>query len=187
MKRLFKRLIIPLSAIDTALPDKGVIVDLGCGEGIISKKLSQNSKRKILGIDMDKNKIARAKKNARSNEKYRVGNIISIFLPKKISGFVIADVLHHLSRVDQKKVLARMIKHIERKGMILIKEINAHDVIRSKLSRIWDYLYYPQDQINYLSSTEITEYMEKAGFKVKHTKKRLFTPTSVHVFVCTKL
>ncbi len=186
MKRFLKRIIIPFSLIDHSLPAKGTIVDLGCGEGSICHMLSQKSGRQILGIDQDKDKIARAKREARSNEQYRMGNILSIPLPKKISGFVIADVLHHLSKPDQKQILARMIKHIEKGGVILIKEINSGDVIRSKLSRVWDYFFYPQDKINYLSKSEIIKYMENAGFQVQHTKKRLLTPTSVHVYTCTK-
>ena len=88
---------LPLEEIDRVLPQKGHIIELGCGEGVIARHLAKNKKRQVLGIDLDVQRITDSKTK---NLKFKVGDITAINYKSK-EGFVISDVLHHLSFKDQ--------------------------------------------------------------------------------------
>ena len=188
MKAFLKRLILPLKDIDHALPQSGKIVDLGCGEGLVSFAIAQRRARTVIGVDQNKSKINQAKSRVgdQKNINFLTANILLYQLPHELSGCVIADVLHHLSRKSQKQLLTRISRHLKRGGVLVIKEINRLDVIRSKTSRLWDFLLYPHDQINYLSSGEIEMIMKKLGFTVTQQKKHLLVPASINIYICTK-
>jgi ubiquinone/menaquinone biosynthesis C-methylase UbiE len=55
-------------------PKKGeLIVDLGCGEGYFSKKFAHDGAQ-IIGIELSKELVAKAKESKNSNEEYYVGS-----------------------------------------------------------------------------------------------------------------
>jgi len=187
MKYFLKKSILPLNAIDQHLPQSGTILDLGCGEGTVSLYLASKQKRNILGFDLNKSKIIRAKQNAKSNTKFFVKDFIKEPFPKNISGCVLADVLHHITPPNQKILIQKISKSMKKGGVLIVKEINTLDPIRSKLSRLWDYLFYPQDKIYFLSKPELIRILEKNKFKVKHFKKHLLVPASIHLYISTRL
>ncbi len=177
-----RSLILPLYQIDQELPKKGKITELGCGQGIISKYLSKEKKREITGIDMDKKRIP---KFSNSNLKFKVADITKIKYPKQ-DAFVISDVLHHLSHKDQKNLLSNIFKSTNKNGFLVIKEIDAEDFLRSKLSRFWDFIFYPKDRISYQKSSELKKYLRKLGFDVNVKKACQLFPGSTILFVCKK-
>lgn len=188
IRTIIKHLFIPLRSIDQALPDSGVIVDLGCGEGFISSFLARNPKRTVIGIDQDQTKIMQAKleDDKFNNLNFKADNILTTKIPSHTVGIVISDVLHHLSQKSQQDLLTRITNSLKKDAVIVIKEINRADVIRSKLSRLWDLILYPQDKINYLSTKEIDQVMNQQNFTIQHLKKHLLVPASIHLYICTK-
>lgn len=186
MKSLLKRLILPLKNMDKALPKSGTILDLGCGEGLVSHHLSTQKKRQIIGIDLDPQKIKIANNKRKSNLKFITGSILNYAPLKKISGCVLADVLHHLSKKSQLALLKKISKIIKPGGVLVIKEINTDDVLRSTLSRIWDFIFYPNDKINYFSKSQLIQILAKQGFTIRHEQTNLLSPASVHLFIATK-
>lgn len=188
MKRWLKHLFIPFSTIDAALPHNGLIVDIGCGEGAVTLFLARRPRRRLVGIDRDETRLQSAKLAAKrqKNVRFRKGDLLNLSLPKNLSGSVIADVIHHLPRSFHSKLLNAIVKNLKKGGILVIKEIVTDDVLRSKLSRLWDFILYPQDTIYYRSIKEYTHMLEKAGFKVTHQRTNAFTPASIHVFIATK-
>ncbi len=110
--------------------------DLGCGVGIIAKQLAREKKRLVIGIDLDKSRLP---KSSVQNLKFIYGDI-KRFQPKNASGVVVSDVLHHLFFSDQRKLLARIASGLKKDGILIIKEIDTKEFIRSKLSRFWDFI-----------------------------------------------
>lgn len=173
---------LPLKEIDSFLPQRGKIIELGCGEGVITKYLAQNSKRKVIGVDNDKKRLT---KSNLSNLSYVFADIRNYNLEEP-DGIVISDVLHHLNYDDQKKLLVKIRKSLKKNSLFVIKEIDTTEFIRSRLSRFWDFVFYPKDKIYYWDSQNLQKYLKKIGFKVEiHRPTRLF-PGSTTLFVCTK-
>ncbi len=178
----------PFDSMEIYLPQEGLIIDVGCGEGIFALFVAQRStQREVVGIDIDPNKITIAQKASQkaNNLHFKVQNVLD--WNKKIDGLVLSDALHHLA-IPHQDILFNKIKNITNKNAtVIIKEINKDDVVRSRLSRMWDFLLYPQDSIHYWSKDKLVNKMEELSFRVKVYRKSLHFPGSTLVYVCTKV
>lgn len=177
-----RSLMLPLKEIDTNLPQVGTILDLGCGEGVIARYLATNSKRKVIGVDLNKSRIQQTKLKNLSFEHAD----IRTYDVKSADGVVLSDVLHHIDFQNQEKVLKNISKGLKRNGILIIKEIDTRDAIRGKLSRFWDFVFYPREKIYFNSSKQLSAKLEKLGFSVEIKKTTKFFPGSTTLFICTK-
>lgn len=178
----FRGLILPLNLIDALLPKSGKIVELGCGQGIISKFISKRKKRRIIGIDND---IKRLPIKNEVNLIFLKKDITKSNIPKA-NGYVLSDVLHHLKLSDQKKLIKKAHSSLRANGVLLIKEIDTKEFTRSKLSRLWDYLLYPKDQINYWNSKDLLDFLLAVGFRTKMLRTSRLFPGSTNLFIARK-
>ena len=180
---LLRKLILPIEDIEKAIPKKGTIVDLGCGQGLIATYLAQTKTRDLIGID---NNLLRLPKAKQKNLKFKNGDLTKLDLPK-IDGAVISDVLHHLAPNDQKELMTKVFTNLKTEGVFVIKEIDSEETIRSMLSRIWDFVLYPKDKISYNSAKDLKHFLKSTGFKnIKNTRPCRLFPGSTTLFVCTK-
>lgn len=177
-----RKAILPLEEIDKNLPKEGKIFDLGCGEGVISKYIAKNKKRMIIGIDSDKKRLPKYKTK---NLSFKNGDIRKASF-KNSSGVVISDVLHHLNLKDQKNLLAKIAECLKKEGVLIVKEIDKSEFIRSRLSRLWDFILYPQDEINYWRFKDLKKFLEETGFKVEYSRPCRLFPGSTTLFICQK-
>lgn len=173
---------LPLEEIDKNLPDSGLIVDLGCGEGVIATFLAQNSKRTVQGVDLNKSRIQNSNFK---NLKFTHGDIRKYNL-KNASGVVLSDVLHHINFKDQDQVLKNISRNLKSGGILVIKEIDTGDLIRAKLSRFWDFVFYPNEKIYFNSAKSLSSKLKRLGFKVRLEKTTKFFPGSTNLFICNK-
>ena len=173
---------LPLRDIDDIIPKSGVIVDLGCGEGVTTSYLSRVKTRKIIGVD---NNPKRLQKSKQKNLTFVLADIKKYPL-KNVDVIIFSDVLHHLDYSDQKMLLKKISKSLNNNGLLLIKEIDTKEYIRSALSRLWDYVFYPQDKIYYHDANELKKYLQSLGFKVTFTRPSRLFPGSTTLFVCRK-
>jgi|SRR3989344_527441 len=176
-----KFLFWPLRQIDALLPRQGLILDLGCGDGTVATYLAKRSpRRQIIGLD-----IHPPRSPGLPNLVFKTQNILQAdFRPA--AGCVLSDCLHHLSPPQQQLLLERLSRRLKAGSVLVIKEIDRDNMIRSKLSRVWDWLLYPQDKINYYSAPELISAMKKLHFKVKYQPVSWWFPGSVNLFVCAK-
>lgn len=178
----FRKVILPLNEIDRALPTKARIIELGCGRGVISSYLSHIKTREITGVDIDEKSLPKI------NTKF-LNFIKSDIRTLNFTGFdgvVISDVLHHLSFDDQNKLLTKIAKNFKKGSVLVIKEIDTKELLRSKLSRFWDFVFYPEDKITYWDSPALIQKLKDLKFKVKMQRATRFFPGSTNLFICTK-
>jgi len=174
--------IVPLKKIDDLLPVKGKIIDLGCGQGLIAKKLSQKKTRMIIGIDQDNSRLPKSdKKNLQF-----ISHDIRTYPINNANGIILSDVLHHMNFIDQKKLLSSFRASLGKNGVLLIKEIDTEEFIRSKLSRFWDFIFYPSDKIYYWSSKKLQSFLKESGFSVQIERASRLFPGSTTLFICKK-
>lgn len=180
--------IFPFDKLEKNLPISGHIVDIGCGEGAFSIYSAISSKKRVVsGVDIDARRIAIARKAGKiiNNATFYKKNALS--WKRKVNGIVISDVFHHLSLNDQYKFLKQSYNNLQKGGVLVIKEINKDDTIRSRLSRLWDFILYPGDKINYWSRSKLISKLNKQGFKVNSFREAPFFPGSTFFYICTKL
>lgn len=178
-----RTLILPLRKIDQYLPKRGTIFDLGCGQAVIAKFIAREKNRNIIGVDIDKKRLPQS---THKNLKFECADIRRFNL-KGASGVIISDVLHHLNYIDQLSVLANISSDIKKDGVLIVKEIDKIEFIRSRLSRFWDFVFYPKDKIYYLKSKDLKKTLKGFGFKVTVFRPCRLFPGSSTLFVCKKL
>lgn len=179
---LIKRLVLPLKEIDQSLPQRGLIIDLGCGEGSIAKYLARQQQRNVVGVDLSKDRLP---KTNLKNLRFECLDIIN-FNISGAKGIILSDVLHHLDLFKQKKLLSKIAKNLKKGSVLVIKEIDTQEFIRSKLSRFWDFIFYPQDKIYYSGSQYLKLLLENLGFRVKLIRTSRLFPGSTTLYIARK-
>ena len=183
-----RSLILPLSKIETLLPQKGSILDVGCGYGFTSIFFAfKNKNRQIFGSEIDPKRILLAKKisSSISNISFKTSDLIN---KSKLNfdAILAIDLLHHVNSSQKNTFLKDASSKLKTKGLLIIKDIDTsprykylwnylHDLIMTKFSKLY-----------FLSSGEIENILIKNNFKIikKGKYKNLFYP---HIFyVCQK-
>lgn len=179
---LIKQLFLPLKEIDQSLPQRGKIIDLGCGEGFVAKYLARRQQRSVVGVDLSKSRLP---KTDLKNLRFECLDIIT-FNISGAKGIILSDVLHHLDLSKQKKLLFKISKNLTKGSVLVIKEIDTQEFIRSKLSRFWDFIFYPQDKIYYSGSQHFKLFLENLGFHVKLIRTSRLFPGSTTLYIARK-
>lgn len=174
--------ILPLDQIDQAISKNAKVVDLGCGQGILASFLAREKTRQVVGVDLDTRRIPKSKSE---NLKFKSSDIRDFDL-KDADAITISDVLHHLNKEDQEKLLVKISKSLRKGGTFIVKEIDTEEMVRSSLSRFWDFVFYPKDKINYWSAKKLKAVLEKLGFSVIISRPCRFFPGSTTLFICSK-
>lgn len=133
----------PFEKINKMVPKKGVIVDLGCGDGILANYLGiSEKKRKVLGVELNKARLKEANKGVK-NVGFRKGDIVKGNYPKA-DCILLTHVLHHLSsKEDQEVVLKFAKKKLKKGGMLIITEIIERPLLKLVFTWLTDAFTVP--------------------------------------------
>lgn len=182
-----RKKILPITAINNFLPSTGIVYEIGSGYGVLAQELGiMYEKRIIIGLDINATKIATAQKKFGSNRlKFKIADALT-FNYKLCAGVVMSDFLHHIPYNSQIILLKKIEKVLKKNGVLVIKEIDKQDSWRSKFSRLWDFLLYPNDTIYYRSKTQWINLLRSLGYSVTTTRETIWFPGSTHLFICRK-
>ena len=101
------------------IPQRGKILDLGCGAGEpIAAYLIQEGHR-VIGLDASNNMIQLAQENI-PNGDWRVGDIRTFEFHEKFHGIIGWNSFFHLTREEQRHALPNIVKHLLPKGALLL-------------------------------------------------------------------
>ena len=133
----------PYEIVERILPEEGVVIDLGCGEGLLANYLALASqKRKIVGFEIAPERLERAKKGIK-NTTFKVGDIINLTYPKG-DAYLLFHVLHHLpSKSAQEKVLEKISQKLKPGSKLIIVEVYVEPSIKYLAAWIADHFLVP--------------------------------------------
>lgn len=181
--------ILDLDAYPKFLPPDGVLVDIGCGRGVLANYLSLCfPESQVIGIDSNPKRLEVALKTVgkRGNIDFLLKDARDWALPS-CTGVVMTDFLHHLSRHDQELILQKAFDSLEKEGVLLISEV---DPIAKPFYRYWasylsDRFLYPFSKICFRKPYEWENTLSHLGFDVKTIKMKypIFSPV---LYVCQK-
>lgn len=185
---LLRIFILPFWKIDRILPKKGLIVDIGCGEGGISNYLYfSNSNRKIIGIDISKERISRAKKTQSpdKNVQFINGDITKKNL-SNVDAYILIDVLHHIKYTDQDKLLSSLYNKMKQNSLLLIKDVDNSNTLPFLFGHLFEKILYPKDKIYTRNKNQWISILSKLGFSCSIEGGTPHFPDSTLIFTCNK-
>jgi 2-polyprenyl-3-methyl-5-hydroxy-6-metoxy-1,4-benzoquinol methylase len=119
-----------LSVMDLLLTDEGRILDVGCGFGLFAAYFGQTHPgRSIVGIDPDARRVGLARHVASRlglrQHTFVVGDVRDARgeIEGPFDAAYVLDVMHHLPKDDQRRVLERLRDALVPGGMLIVKDI----------------------------------------------------------------
>jgi len=178
----------PFEKLEKNLPLSGIIIDIGCGYGLLANYLAlKSTKRKVIGIDNSENrlKIARSTISNRSNITFINSDITNLNIPE-IKEAVISDVLHHLSEEVSIKLLKQIYQKLNSNGKLVIEDVDNQPYWKYFSSVFIDNLLYFGQKINFKPANQWQMILEDIGFHVEKIPAHHGLFLADVILVCTK-
>ncbi len=124
--------------IDELVPREGLVLDLGCGFGLLSNILARKSQRRtVLGVDFDERKLAVARETARAsrNLSFELRDLFTKQGPSA-DAVVLVDVLHYWRPEEQRRLIARAAGCLKEGGTLLFRDASPSPSWRHRLT-VW--------------------------------------------------
>lgn len=174
--RLFTKIFIwarcriaPFEKIIKYIPEKGNVVDIGCGYGMFSNYLSLKRPHcNIFGTDFKKECIDENNKTIgnRKNIKYECIDVKDLKL-NSCDVICMIDLMHHIDFNKQEKLLKECYKKLKKGGILIFKEIDTKPLWRISCNTIHDTIMNPGKKLYYKSSEEYCDLLQNIGFVLK--------------------
>lgn len=137
--RLYRRLRLRfggLRRLAALLPERGLIVDLGCGEGLLAHLLLEDhAGRRVLAVDHDEERIRALSHSVEGLPiEVRPGDMASVGIPS-CAGVALVDVLHYLDTEPQEALLTRAAEALESGGVLVLRDPDRSAFLRYALAR----------------------------------------------------
>lgn len=161
--KYLKEILIRLISNDGHLGPKNII-DLGCGEGVLTRELPMKNLR-IFAADYDINRILKAKSAILLNIEFFVSDVLNIALKEKCADIILFHhVVEHLDNSDEQAI--ENCQYILKDGGYLILGIPNEDSLLGMISRkIHHNLYTKGEHVNFYSESSITAMLKAKGFR----------------------
>ena len=133
------------------------ILDVGCGHGIFAFFADKNWI--LYGIDLNKDRIEKAKKIKRKNVQFFLKNVEEFNLNKKVDVVLALDVIEHLDHPE--KCIKLISKNLNKNGVLIVSNPN-----RYSTSNVLNNIVHLENHKHYWSPKQFAEMVSKYGFKL---------------------
>jgi len=167
----------PFEKLETFVPTEGLVLEIGCGHGLVATFLALSStKRRVLGIDIDSQKIALATETARRLSPGEASLSFEVResgdLPANDHGWdaiVFADVLYLIRPDDRFELLAKCAQSLSPGGVLVVKEVDTQPRFKARIAQIQEFLatrvlrITEGDNLDFPSAAELAEQLRAVG------------------------
>lgn len=171
----------PFASLSKYLPKKGLILDVGCGPGLLESYFTnKNDKLFFIGIDPDRIKINIASKLIFERARFVCGYLESFLSKLKFDCITLIDVEYLLNNQEKKVLLNQCIKLLNKDGIILLKTNDDDGSIGFKLGKLQEFfslkfgITQSNNSTHFLTIEEYKRVFNQVGLKVVD-EKRLHT------------
>ena len=185
-----RTLILPLQKIAQKVPKNGMILDVGCGYGLLDIYLAQTSQfRNIVGSELNEKRVefasVAATKLDLSNVSFVSQDLVQSDHHNQFDCIILVDLLHHISLVKQQRLISAAYLLLKKGGKLIIKDLDNQPAFKFYWNLIHDKLMTSFDKLYFRNSQELAKEIEQQGFIVEHQNISNFFYAH-HIFVCEK-
>jgi len=178
----------PFEEIEKHISDKGKIIDIGCGYGLLANFLVLKSNgRDVTGADLSPGRISVAQETTRNRKRirFKLLNVLDLRLGE-YSTMVMSDFLHHIDYQAQEELLTRCYQELPLGGLLVIEEVDNRPLCKYWFNTVVDQVLNIGKGIFFRNKWEFRELLERIGFKVSIKKAHKGLPLSDILFICRK-
>jgi len=178
----------PFQKIESLLPEEGVIIDVGCGYGLLSNLVALKSdKRNVIGIDSAEKRILIAQKtvNGRKNIEFVRQDITAFGFPS-CDAVVMSDVFHHLPPDIQDNLIKNIYENLKNNGILIIQDVDTTPYWKFCFTYMSDFLQHTKEKLFYQSAKKVEEKIKTTGFNVDIIEAHKGYPVADVIFLCRK-
>ncbi len=196
--RLFlflRAMLTPYAQMAENIPERGKILDLGCGHGLFSLRLALDfPEREILAVDHDLKRVAigRAASKKLPQIRWENSHALGFDSKERFSAIAAIDMLHYFDFSEQKLLLKRLEHLLSPDGALVIREVNP----KPHWSSRWNLLYerlavrlkftqVRNEKLHVRTPSQWIQQLETLGFEVS-SKRCSSVFFSDELFVCRK-
>ena len=178
-----------LEEIGQYLPERGDILDIGCGFGLFSLYFAAVAPgRRMVGVDWNARRIDYARANARElgleNVEYDTGDAIDWQSDATFDAIYLLDLVHHLPKKEVPGFLRGVRHRLRPGGTLVVKHVEDRPRWKMYFTLILDRLMVGREPIAYWSAAEFSELLEGLGFEVRRHRIKDFLPYPHILYAC---
>lgn len=178
--------------IEALVPQKGNILDLGCGYGFLDFILAwKQPQRQVLGLDYDEEKINVALNNVSKtdNVHFIAGDALQFPTDKSYDAILLMDVLHYLPKEKQDALLNRCIQHLNSDGVFIVRDGWAEYQKKHKgtlLSEFFSTKVFgfnkTENELHFISGEMLKQWATQHHLEMRTVDETQFTSNIITVF-----
>jgi len=178
----------PFEAILAEIPEASSVLDYGCGHGLLALQAAVHRRSVVLGVDIDADKIAVARRAATSATHFDIikpGEIP----PGPWEVICVVDVLYLLSPVTQQTLLARLAEQLAPGGVLIVKEMDSRPRVKAAWMRLQEHVTVRLlgltmgQTLSFTAATEIADRLRSCGLEVRSRSLERHYPHPHHLVV----
>ena len=179
-----------LDEIGQYLPERGRVVDVGCGFGLFALYFAATHPGlTIRGIDLDEARIAMARRAAAklgvSNVSFERGDATQLGFDGAVDCVYMLDIIHHIGRAAVLPLVETISRALARDGVLIVKDVDARPFHKMAFTWALDKLMDPRAEVSYWHAAEFSALLRERGFRTYSHAMLDFLPYPHVLYVAT--
>jgi cyclopropane fatty-acyl-phospholipid synthase-like methyltransferase len=180
-----------LDEIGQYLPERGRVLDLGCGFGLFSLYYASiRPELRLEGFDRNARRIAMARAAARklglTNVRYEAGDVMDFRGAEAFDAAYMLDIVHHIPEEAVRPLLERVAKILPAGGRLLIKDVDRRPAYKRWFTHALDKVMDPGTPVRYWDAEALTRLLGEVGFSVHRHLMVDFLPYPHILYICER-
>jgi len=178
----------PFEMIEGHVPESGVILDVGCGYGLLSNLIALRGKdRRVTGVDLSAKRIGVAQSTVRGRGNIRfVEQDVNDLVLGACDAVIMSDFLHHIPLDVVRKLLVNISEKMAQDGLLIIQDVDRKPRWKSWVAVGIDRSMNIGKKLYHRSRAELQSLLEDIGFCVESFPVHKGLPLSDVLFLGKK-
>jgi 2-polyprenyl-3-methyl-5-hydroxy-6-metoxy-1,4-benzoquinol methylase len=178
-----------LTEIGQYLPERGHVVDIGCGFGLFTMFFaSTGSHRQIHGFDINERRIGMARTAAEklkiANATFEIGDARHLQASFRFDAVYMLDIIHHIPRQSVPELVNWARSHLSPGGVMLIKDVADRPFYKRWFTLALDKLMDYHAPVDYWSPDDLMALVRSHGFIVYVHSMVDYLPYPHILYIC---